>query len=193
MVEVGHRPFARPYRRPRRDNDGNLVVTMPARLASGAMQSGEHGPVLIYAVAQALDATGSGRALIQDVARELRVVYRGRHVARWLEHPKAGRYWRVDRQYLVLRGMRAVLDSFECELPDNGLAIHVSMGLLDFPRRRNAFLLAAVMAGADHYRSRAFVEKFARVNRKTLGLWKRDPVIWDQLLGWEPRWAEAST
>ena len=88
--------------------------------------------------------------------------------------------------------MRAVLDSFECELPDNGLAIHVSMGLLDFPRRRNAFLLAAVMAGADHYRSRAFVEKFARVNRKTLGLWKRDPVIWDQLLGWEPRWAEAA-
>lgn len=191
MGNLGHRAFARRPKRARRDGAGNLVITVPARLASGAMQSGEHGCVLVYAVAQALDVKGSGRVLIQDVAREVRVIYRGRHVARWLEHPKAGRYWWIDRQYLVLKGIRTVLDSFECELPDNGLAVSVSMGALDLPRRRNPFLLAAVMAGADHYRSRAFVQRFARVDRKTLSYWKRDPVIWDKILGWAPRWAEA--
>jgi len=175
--------------RPRRDPGGALIITMPARLASGAMQNGEHGVVLVYAVARALDADGAGRVLILDVARELRRIYRGRHIARWLDHPKGKRYWVVDRQYLVIRGLVVVLGSFECELPDNDLAVSLPVTLLDLPRRRNAFLLAAVVAGDGRHLSRDFVMRFARVDRKTLSRWKRDPTIWDDILRWEPRWS----
>ena len=174
---------------PRRNPGGALIITMPARLASGAMQKGEHGVVLDYAVGRALDADGAGRVLTLDVARELRRIYRGRHIARWVEHPKGMRYWAVDRQYLVLRGLAAVLESFECELPDNDLAVSLPATLLDVPRRRNAFLLAAVVAGGGRHLSREYVTRFARVDRKTLSGWKRDPTIWDDILRWEPRWA----
>ncbi len=164
-------------------------MQLPARLASGAQQSGEHAQVFIYAIARALDTDGSGRVAVLDVARELRLAYRGNRIARWLEHEKSARYWTVDRQYLRIHGIVKVLESFECELPDNDFGIQLSTRWLDTRSRRGAALLAAVLAGMEMPRSRDFIWKFTRVDRKTISAWRRDRIVGTQILRSMPQWA----
>ena len=167
---------------PERDPESFLLITFPARLASGAQQMGEHAQVFIYLVARALDANGAGRVAICDVARELRYVYRGRQITRWLEDEKAARYWSVDRQFVRLKAVEKVIDSFECKLPTHDLAIRFSLAVLRTRPQRGAALLAALICTSDEPRSNEYIWKFARVNPKTRASWMQDPVIKHRIL-----------
>jgi hypothetical protein len=48
--------------------------------------------------------------------------------------------------------------------------------------------VAAALAGVDNPRSNAFLSRFVGVDRKTIAVWLRDPVIRDQILDKVPSW-----
>ena len=176
-------------RGPRRDAEGSLLVEFTAAMASGAHQEGEEAQYVVYQVARALDAAGSGRVSAMDVARELRTVYRGGKIARVLGHAKGERYWLCTGTSLVLHSQVAIVESFEDELPQATGGVTFALRSLDTRPRRDAALLAAVVACVDEPRSRAFVERFTRVDRKTVAEWMKDEVIRSQILRKLPEWA----
>lgn len=175
---------------PWRDESGHLYITIPAALASGAHQQGEEAELFAYLVARALDAKGSGRVDKLALAREIQHAYKGGKVHRLFERPGGRRYWASEGPTLRLHGQAAILESFSCELLRSDMALTLSVAHLDTRPRRNAAMLAAVLAGQTDPRSAEFIQRFARVDRKTWNAWQADPVIRRRILRKLNNWAE---
>lgn len=183
------RPRPRQSQMPRRDSAGFLCINIPAALASGAHQKGEEAELVVYRVARALDTAGSGRVSKEEVSRELRHAYRGGKLDRVFERAGGKRYWTLDRGFLALRAEGTVFASFDCEVLDSSHVLALSLRWLDSRPRRNAAVLAA-MLGNPNPRSNAFVQRFSRVDRKTIYAWRKDEVIRTRILIHWPEWAD---
>lgn len=165
-------------------------MTLPAVLASGAHRCGEEAEFVVYQVARALDVAGSGRVPMLDVARELRVAYRGGKTGRLFERAGGCRWWELEGAVLRLRSQATILASFACEVIRSDLGRQFSMRQLDTRPRRNAAVLAAVLSGMGGPRSQEFIRRFAKVDRGTLRRWEKDEVIRREILRKLANWAE---
>jgi hypothetical protein len=175
----------------RRDPDGWLIVEIPATLASGAHQAGEESELTLYLVARALDTAGAGRVETRAAASELRKAFSPKQLGRILRGEKGRRYWEVEPAFLRLRSQEKIRQSFERRLVDSHLGRAFPVSVLDCRARRGAALFAAVMGSQAGPRSNEFVDRYTRVDRKTVARWLKDPVIRDViLLGKVPQWAK---
>lgn len=166
-----------------------MRISIPSILASGAHQAGEETELVIFCVARALDASGSGRVEAEPVKRACLPLFTDRHCRRLFDPELRVRYWERDRQYLKLRSEASIVASFEGELLCGPSALVFDLSLLDSRARRGAALLAAILAGVHDPRSQLFIQKFSRVDRKTISRWMKDDTISTLILSREPRWA----
>lgn len=166
-----------------------LSLTIPAALASGALQSGEGSELLLYLLARELDPRGSGRVEAASVSQQGQLMFGRKQIGRVLGGPKGRRYWLVDAGWLRLIGVQRVVQSYDGEIVDARHGVSFRIEMLNTRQRRGAALFAAVVGGSDRPRSRAFIARFAGVDRKTLARWQRDPVIRAEILNRCEEWA----
>lgn len=166
----------------------DVTITLPASLAAAAHQLGEDASFVAYGTARALDSRGSGRVWLDDLADALTDVFSARQVRRIIG--AQNRYFEVEGRRARLSGQQVIIEG----LPE-GLDLFFSrhsrsfpLRLLDSRPRRGAALVAAALAGVDNPRSNAFLSRFVGVDRKTIAVWLRDPVIRDQILDKVPSW-----
>lgn len=166
-----------------------LRVTIPAALASGAHQLGEESQLIVFVTARALDPRGSGRVEIPALSAALQSVFSARQVRRIFNSLEGKRYWEGEARFLRLQSTMNILQSFDCEILPSLAAARFPLAVLNTRSRRGAALLAAILTGIDVPRSNHFVNRFARVDRKTVGRWMRDPIISSEILLRAPAWA----
>jgi hypothetical protein len=173
----------------RRDEHGHLVVKFEAPLASLAHQGGAESQYLAYAIARALDVAGSGRVLQSQVKVELAGTMSGVQTGRVLAHPKGRTFWHVDRQYLQLHAAELITLRSRFELPSTTTARAFPLCLLDSRQRRGAAIAVPIVADQGAPRSFHYISRFTRIDHNTVRGWLKDPVILDQILRRETRWA----
>lgn len=166
----------------------DLVVIIPACLASGAHQMGEESSLVLFVAARALDRQGSGRVRLDDIRRACRDLFSSRQLARVLSDPASIRYWELEARFLRLRSQAAIVKSFPCEILLSEHARKFPLAILNSRPGRGAALLSAILAGIDRPRSNAFVSRFGGVDRKTVSRWMDDAVIKEHILQRVPAW-----
>ena len=161
-----------------------LTITIPASLASGAHQGGEESLFVISRVARALDSGGSSRASLDALEVACETIFSAKQYRRLLDDSRGERYWTKEPRSLVMRSEARVLESLAAdrEVLRSRAAASFPIELLNTRQRRGAALLAAILAGNTEPVSNAFISRYARVDRGTIGGWMRDPVIRDQIL-----------
>jgi len=161
-----------------------LDIVIPASLASGAHQAGEESLFVISRVARALDPGGSSRASLDDLEALCETIFSRKQYGRLMADSRGERYWTKEPRSLLLRSEAKVLASHaaEREILASRAALTFPIEVLDTRPRRGAAILAAMLAGNTDPISHAFIQRFARVDRGTIGRWMRDTVISDQIL-----------
>ena len=164
-------------REPSGRGQADLIVTIPASLASGAHQAGEESQLVVYLAARAIDPRGSGRVPTSAVAAACERIFSARQFRRLLGSPGGERYWERDRHLLRLRAAGRIAASYPEEVLISRHARRFPLELLNSRPRRGAALVAAMLACVDTPCSNVFISRFASVDRQTVSRWMHDPAI----------------